>query len=33
MAHFVTPDELITSAGIDVREPGTGECWYEAQPD
>ncbi|WP_066897698.1 hypothetical protein [Mycolicibacterium houstonense] len=33
MAYFVTPEELITSAGIDVRELNTGEQWYEAQPD
>ncbi|SKK93137.1 Uncharacterised protein [Mycobacteroides abscessus subsp. massiliense] len=33
MAYFVTPEELITSGGINVRELGIGECWYEAQPD
>ncbi|WP_135452614.1 hypothetical protein [Mycobacterium sp. DL99] len=33
MAYFVTPEELVTSAGIDVRELNTGESWYEAQPD
>lgn len=33
MAYFVTSEELITSAAIDVRELGTGEYWYEAQPD
>ncbi|CPR69794.1 hypothetical protein [Mycobacteroides abscessus] len=33
MAYFVTPEELITSAGVDIRELGTGEQWYEAQPD
>ncbi len=33
MASFVTPEELVTSSGVDVREFGTGEQWYEAQPD
>ncbi|SHX67341.1 Uncharacterised protein [Mycobacteroides abscessus subsp. abscessus] len=33
MAYFVTPEELITSAGVDVRELNTGERWYQAQPD
>ncbi|EHI14825.1 hypothetical protein KEK_00565 [Mycolicibacterium thermoresistibile ATCC 19527] len=33
MAYFVTPEELVTSNGVDVRELGTGEQWYEAQPD
>ncbi|MEU9806200.1 hypothetical protein [Mycobacterium sp. NPDC050853] len=33
MAYFVTPDELKTAAGLDVRELGTAEQWYEAQPD
>lgn len=33
MAYFVTPEELITPAGIDVRELNTGEQWYEARPD
>ncbi|MEX3656232.1 hypothetical protein ABFW14_14660 [Mycolicibacterium fortuitum] len=33
MAYFVTPEELVTSSGVDVRELGTGEQWYEAQPD
>ncbi|WP_255773549.1 hypothetical protein [Mycobacteroides abscessus] len=33
MAYFVAPEELVTSSGVDVRELGTGEQWYEAQPD
>lgn len=33
MAYFVTPKELITPSGVDVRELGTGDQWYEAQPD
>jgi hypothetical protein len=33
MAYFVTSKELITSSGVDVRDLGTGEQWYEAQPD
>lgn len=33
MAYFITPAELKTSAGVDVRELGTAEQWYEAQPD
>ena len=33
MAYFVTSKELITSSGVDVRELGTGEQWYEAQPE
>lgn len=32
MAYFVTPEELVTSRGVDVRELGTGEQWYDAQP-
>lgn len=27
-AFFVTPEELITSAGIDVRDLNTGEHWF-----
>lgn len=27
-AFFVTPEELITSAGIDVRDLNTGEYWF-----
>ncbi|SIJ23044.1 Uncharacterised protein [Mycobacteroides abscessus subsp. abscessus] len=33
MAYFVTPKELITPGGVDVRELGTGDQWFEAQPD
>lgn len=33
MAYFVTPKELITPGGVDVRDLGTGDQWYEAQPD
>ncbi|MBN7571230.1 hypothetical protein [Mycobacteroides abscessus] len=33
MAYFVTSAELKTLAGVDVRELGTAEQWYEAQPD
>lgn len=33
VAYFVTPDELKTSAGVDVRDLHTAEQWYEAQPD
>lgn len=33
MAYFITPADLKTSAGIDVRELGTAEQWYEAQPE
>ncbi|OLT77613.1 hypothetical protein BKG58_22145 [Mycobacteroides abscessus subsp. abscessus] len=33
MAYFVTPKELITPVGIDVRELGTGDQWYEAMPN
>ncbi len=33
MAYFVTPKELITPGGVDVRELGTGDQWYEATPD
>lgn len=31
-AYFVTPEELITSAGIDVRELGTAEQWFRPDP-
>lgn len=33
MAYFVTPKELITPGGVDVRDLGTGDQWFEAQPD
>ncbi|MBF9349285.1 hypothetical protein BKG80_19035 [Mycobacteroides chelonae] len=33
MAYFVRPDELKTAAGLDVRELGTAEQWYQAEPD
>nr|MDT0523539.1 hypothetical protein [Streptomyces sp. DSM 41633] len=33
MAYFVTPEELITSTGIDMRELNTAESWHEVQPD
>ncbi|MBE5458379.1 hypothetical protein [Mycobacteroides abscessus] len=33
MAYFVTPKELMTPVGIDVRELGTGDQWYEATPE
>lgn len=29
---FVTPEELITSVGTDVRELGTSEKWYRPDP-
>lgn len=30
---FVTPEELITSAGVDVRELDIGEVWYQISSD
>lgn len=32
-AFFVTSEELITSAGIDVRELNTGEHWFRVSSD
>ncbi|AMD54556.1 hypothetical protein [Mycolicibacterium fortuitum] len=28
-AFFVTPEELVTSAGVDVRQLNIGEHWYQ----
>lgn len=33
MAYFLTPEELIASEGVDVRELNTDGRWHEAQPD
>ncbi|WP_100522425.1 hypothetical protein [Mycobacteroides abscessus] len=33
VGYFVTPEELVTPAGIDVRALDIGESWYEPQPD
>ncbi|OBB29095.1 hypothetical protein A5792_19995 [Mycolicibacterium peregrinum] len=33
VGYFVTPEELVTPAGVDVRELDIGEPWYRARPD
>jgi len=32
-AFFVTPEELITTAGVDVRDLNTSEYWFRVSSD